>query len=224
MYVRVYSRPVHPSPLHERLAAIVGQRSSRYVGELTATNHETVRRYLAGHTPSVEFLQALCKAFAVSGEWLLTGKGPMKVSDIRQEALRAADPGELLSALATSVETMISRVDRLEQFVQLMEIRVRAMAPVLAASGMPLAEPPQEPHASATPDPHQEFHDGQAGSPVQDTAANHKRASPFAITRRAPPVPQSPAVAPPERVLRLRDALTGRSHPDAARTPPADGA
>jgi len=119
---------VYASPLHERLAAVVGQRSSRYVGELTNTNHETVRRYLAGQAPSTEFLQAVCRAFGLSADWLLLGKGPMKAADVRDHALRQADPSELLTALSVAVERLIERVDRLEQMMQMIEVRVRALS------------------------------------------------------------------------------------------------
>jgi hypothetical protein len=188
---------VYPTPLHERLAAVVGQRSSRHIGDLTSTNHETVRRYLAGYAPSVEFVQAVCKAFGVSAEWLLTGKGPMKAADIRRNALQQADAGELLTALATTVETLIARVDRLEMFMQAMETRLRALAPPNHDAGRSVRE---EPH-------------GQA-------AGRATNASPHAetVTRTTAPEPDPPpsiVVDIPQRVLRLRDAFPKRPDADA---------
>lgn len=106
---------------------VVGHRSSRAVSELTGINQESVRRYLGGQALSIEFLQALCKAFGVSGEWMLTGRGVMKAADAREAALRQADAGELLSALAEAVEKLIARVDRLEQLIQIVEVRVRVV-------------------------------------------------------------------------------------------------
>ena len=50
------------SPLHERLLAAVGDRTYRRVGEITSTHPETVRRYLQGQAPSVEFVMSLCSA------------------------------------------------------------------------------------------------------------------------------------------------------------------
>lgn len=118
---------VYASGLHERISQVVGHRSSRAVAEATGANPESVRRYLGGQAPSIEFLQALCKAFGISGEWMLTGRGPMKAADAREAALRQADAGELLSALAEAVERLISRVDRLEQLIQIVEVRVRVV-------------------------------------------------------------------------------------------------
>jgi transcriptional regulator with XRE-family HTH domain len=209
LYTRV---TVYPTPLHERLAAVVGQRSSRYIGELTGTNHETVRRYISGYAPSVEFLQSLCKAFGVSGEWLLTGKGPMKAADIRGSALREADAGELLSALASSVETLISRVDRLELFLQSMETRLRAIGPASA----PAATSPVFPPSS------QESHDGQAGLRASHATVGQAEGPAGARTAPQPaaptpasPEPQTAAVAIPQRVLKLRNAFPKRPHEDA---------
>lgn len=192
-----------PSPLHERLSSVVGQRSSRHIGDLTATNHETVRRYLAGSAPSVEFLQAICRAFGVSGEWLLTGKGPMKAADIRHHALRDADAGELLTALASSVESLITRVDRLEQFVQHMDVRLRGITP-----------------ANPTAQEHADGHPGAAPSDLNHAAIQTPGARPRATpipppAAPAPPVPQGPVVSIPDRVLKLRDALAKRPHEDA---------
>ena len=114
------------SELHQRLNTAAGNRSYRYLAEITSTNAETVRRYMQGQAPSVEFLSALCGALAINGEWLLTGRGPMRVADVRKAALRDAEASELLAAMARTIETLIDRVDRLELLVQMLEVRVRA--------------------------------------------------------------------------------------------------
>lgn len=118
-------RGVYASPLHERLVLAVGQRSIRHVGELTGTNHETVRRYLSGQPPSAEFLAALCRVLGLNANWLLTGRGPMKVEEVRLEALRESPAPDLLTALAATVENLLDRVERVELFVQTLETRLR---------------------------------------------------------------------------------------------------
>lgn len=114
------------SPLHDRIHAIVGRRTSKSVAEMTGTNAETVRRYLSGADPSVEFLAALCRAANVNGEWLLTGRGPMHRKHLRTHALDEASVSELLSAMARSLEKLALRVERLEHYAQTLEARVRA--------------------------------------------------------------------------------------------------
>lgn len=113
------------SVLHDRLTRAAGDRTYRALAELTRTNAETCRRYMQGQSPSAEFLAAFCAALGINGDWLLTGQGPMRVSDARAHALRQADPGELLAAMANTLDTLSGRLDRLEVFVQTLETRLR---------------------------------------------------------------------------------------------------
>jgi len=116
---------VSESPLHERLRAAVGNRSYRHVAELTGTNHESVRRYLSGQAPSVEFLATLCNTLGLSSDWLIAGRGPMRLEDVRVAALQESPAPDLLMALAHTVEGLLDRVDRIERYVQTMETRLR---------------------------------------------------------------------------------------------------
>lgn len=150
------------SPLHERLLAATGDRTYRKVGEMTGTHPETVRRYLQGQSPSVEFVTALCSALSISGEWLLTGEGPMRASDAKQHALSQADPGELLKAIAGTLDDLGDRLDRLELFVQALEVRVRGKAQPL-------------PTTQQTPAPEPEAGEGDgSGPPAERTQADRR--------------------------------------------------
>lgn len=111
--------------LHERLKTAAGERTYRQLGDLTGTNAESVRRYMQGQAPSVEFLARLCGALGVNGDWLLIGQGPMLQSEIRDHALRDAGTPDLLRATSDTVSHLIDRVDRLERFVQTAETRLR---------------------------------------------------------------------------------------------------
>lgn len=117
---------MHDSLLHQRLKAAAGRRSFRELGTLTSTHPETVRRYMQGHAPSVEFVATLAAALKLNGEWLLTGRGPMLAQDIKDHALRDANPGELLAAVAATLEKLTERVERIEVFLQTLELRLRA--------------------------------------------------------------------------------------------------
>lgn len=110
---------------HARLNEAVGTVSYRKLGGLTDTHPETVRRYMQGQAPSATFLTNLCRVLGVSGEWLLTGKGPMKCAQIRSHALNQADPSELMTAVANTLTDLCDRMDRLERFMQMLETRVR---------------------------------------------------------------------------------------------------
>ena len=121
--------------LQGRLRAAVGTRTYREVGGLTGTHHETVRRYLGGTPPSVEFLSGLCTALGISGEWRLPGRGPMRRVEVRGHALREATASDLVGAMAATLERTLDRVERLEVFVSTMETRLRARERDGAARG-----------------------------------------------------------------------------------------
>lgn len=129
--------------LHDRLAAAAGNRTYRALAELTGTNAETARRYMQGQAPSVEFVTALCDALGVNAHWLITGQGPMRTRDIRTHALRDAGAGELLTAVATALESLTTRVDRIESYVHTIETRLRA------AGDPPSPSPPPPPAKGA---------------------------------------------------------------------------
>jgi transcriptional regulator with XRE-family HTH domain len=106
----------------------VGEHATyRQVSDQTGTNAETVRRYLQGHAPSVEFVAALCRVFGISADWLLTGRGPMKAADLKTHVLGDSSAGELFTAVADNLERLLARVDRIERYVQMLETQVRGL-------------------------------------------------------------------------------------------------
>lgn len=66
-----------PVSLAARLRAAAGPITFREVGAKTDTHPENARRYLQGGSVSVNFLRNFCRAFNVSADWLLEGKGQM---------------------------------------------------------------------------------------------------------------------------------------------------
>lgn len=64
--------------LTERLRQTTEGHSYAHVARVTGCNSETVRRYLNGGTPSVEFIAAVAAHFHVSADWLLLGRGPRR--------------------------------------------------------------------------------------------------------------------------------------------------
>lgn len=114
------------SPFHERLVAAAGSITYRALGELTGVHPENVRRYMQGQAPSAEFLASFCQQLGINGEWMLTGKGPMKALEVRADALTRANPSELLGALAGTVERLTQRVELIELYTKTLESRLRA--------------------------------------------------------------------------------------------------
>lgn len=216
--------PVGPTTLHHRLRAAAADRSYRELGELTATHPETVRRYMQGAAPSVEFLSAFAGALNISVEWLLTGAGAMRSKDLRPHVLREASVAELLNAMAQTIERLIMRVERLEAYMQTLETRIRANA---NDASTPLDS------RDATRSLIQTI---QGDSPPINTAintaingsANHALIAPEHAARSLAPAPSptapSPAIgSPDQRARSIADALPQRARSDAGGTPPAGG-
>lgn len=118
------------SPLHERLSVAAGDMTYRHLGELTNTHPETVRRYMQGQSPSAEFLSSVCEAMHINGNWLLTGRGPMRTEELRTSSLREATPTDLLTAIAGIIEQILERLGRLEGSVNRLDAQSRGAAPV----------------------------------------------------------------------------------------------
>ena len=117
----VYAPIVTPSSLHQRMSEITQGLSYRRIGQITGHNHETVRRYMTGQVPGVEFIVALCTSLNVSTDWLLLGRGPVTAP--------AGVPGEGRSAplgsdLRTRVESVAARLHRVEALLGLPESRI----------------------------------------------------------------------------------------------------
>lgn len=122
----MYAGGVESTSLHERLKTAIGDRSLRHLAEVTGASPESIRRYLAGGPPSGDFLTRLCARLDLNGEWLLTGRGPMRASEVKSHALREAAAPELLTAVAGTLERLIDRVERMEAFLSTLEVRLRA--------------------------------------------------------------------------------------------------
>ena len=91
--------------------------SMHKLGTTLRINRETLRRMYADQKPSVELLVRICEKFGISGEWLLTGKGPQRREELKKFALQEASPGELYQAVAqrlNCVEEQLARLAILE--------------------------------------------------------------------------------------------------------------
>ncbi len=194
------------SPLHDRLAAVTAGMTYREIGEITGTNAETARRYITGQAPSVEFVIRLCQRKGINGQWLLSGQGPMRVSDIKSASLREAGPGELLSAMAVAIETMRDRLDRVERFVHTLETRLR----VASAPALPTTD---NAHGANTPlvQEADRARTRQLTPPIVRTDAAAKAIS--AAGKRLEPGPPGADGRAPARAQRIADAAAERSRP-----------
>lgn len=188
------------SDLHERLASAVGKTTYRKLGELTETHPETVRRYMQGQAPSATFLAQVCSSFGICGEWLLTGKGPMRVEEVRSHALQQADPSELLGAIANNLSDLGERMDRLERYVQGLETRLRATSRTMTADDRPRIQQAQTASGHAG-----------AGGPDRLIGVGSADAD-------------GPVLEPERAIGRIRDAVAKRASEHADRVAQAERA
>ena len=153
--------------LHDRLLQAAGDRTLRRVGELTNTHPETVRRYLNGHAPSVDFVSRLADALGLNLNWILTGRGPMRMAEVKPHVLRDANATDLFTHVALAIERLETKVDRLERYTQVLEIMIReGRQPVAVIEPKPEGGGPGEQPAATTPEPRRTRHtvNGEAGS------------------------------------------------------------
>jgi len=188
--------------LHERMKAMVGKTTFRALGQVTNHNPETVRRYMSGQAPSVEFLSALVSAYSVNADWLLTGRGPMDRSEARSATLANADPNELMAAIACRMEDMCDRLDRIEVFTQTMETRLRVSDVDGGSPGS--ASPVSEIRIRAGMEPHSDekgltSHDREGEQDAKQGADDPVagRAGEIADTLPRRPRPDAGGAAPP---------------------------
>ena len=114
-------------PMHRRLERALEGKTYRWISRATGIHPETVRRYMQGQSPSVEFVTSVCSQLQVNPQWLLTGEGPMRRDEVRAHHLAEADPAELLAAIAATLDRLSERVDRLELFVQQLETHLSSV-------------------------------------------------------------------------------------------------
>jgi transcriptional regulator with XRE-family HTH domain len=111
------SEEVAMSDVSRRLQKLLGGRTAREVAERTGVHPETVRRYMGGMTPSVEFVAAICREFGVSGDWLLLDRGNMYPSSEAASLEQITQPALFAEVLA--------RIQRLKDQLPVVESFVR---------------------------------------------------------------------------------------------------
>lgn len=102
------------SAITRRVRVCVGSVAIAEVARRVAVHPETVRRYLNGQPPSIEFVQSLASRFGISLSWLMAGRGPMMERDVLMHTLSTATPLQLCQALGEKMAVIDERVTRLE--------------------------------------------------------------------------------------------------------------
>ncbi len=77
--------------LTDHIQIVCRARSISDVARITGFNRETVRRYLRGQRPDVEFVAKLAMSLHVSSEWLFLGEGEAYQPNEPVSSLRLTD-------------------------------------------------------------------------------------------------------------------------------------
>ncbi len=101
-----------------RLSLVLDGLSYRQIGNATGTHPETVRRYLNGHAPSAAFLTQVCVQYGVSGEWLLSGRLPMRSDEVQMHVLKNADPEVVVGVVSEMVIESLRTMKQVGSFTQ----------------------------------------------------------------------------------------------------------
>jgi len=141
--------------------------SLRALARATGQNAETVRRYMKGAMPSMQFLGMVCEAFEVEPQWLLLGEGPRERSATTETQPDEAGVPRILLAIKAGVDQISQRLDTIESALRAQRIlpvpEVESDPAPHAAKDMPhdsnpsgIAKEDNTPRASAkqTPKPH----------------------------------------------------------------------
>ncbi len=94
--VRARKPRVLLSGIGERILEATSPATIREVARRTGASHEAVRRYLSGRPPSLPFVHALCKEYAVSADWLLG-------MSVQRDGTRPADMRPVLADLLAEI-------------------------------------------------------------------------------------------------------------------------
>lgn len=110
----------------DRLRIVLGPQSYRAIAKLTEMNPESVRRYMHGREPSVEFISRVCLKLGVRADWILFGIEPVLEKDAERTAISSASITEILYAIVGVVERTVDRIDRIEAYIQTNEQRIES--------------------------------------------------------------------------------------------------
>lgn len=91
--------------------------TGRQVAAIVGMNHETVRRYLKGANPSIEFIKQVCVHYGVLADWLVLGDGPRTREDLKDELLEGLDSERFAEAWAERFTRFENRLVAIEHLL-----------------------------------------------------------------------------------------------------------
>ncbi|GEM_PF-4642813 len=103
--------------LTARIRVATKGQNTREVSYTTGVNRESVRRYLKGGKPSVEFIRQVCLRYNVLADWLILGEGPRTREELKSELLADLDSDRFAEAWAERFARVESRLIAIEHIL-----------------------------------------------------------------------------------------------------------
>lgn len=105
--------------ISERISMLRGKISREEFSEGTGVSGQTLYKYEKRlSTPTIEFVDLLCKKFKISHRWLITGDGPMRLEEGQPTSMPAPEQAQPSETAST---TTCVRCERLEAKLERVE-------------------------------------------------------------------------------------------------------
>lgn len=107
--------------IHDRISLLVsayGEGKNTVFASIIGENEANVRGYRSNVLPKHPFLEKIVRSLDVSADWLLTGRGEMRISSVVEVTGANQGNNEIIKTLLDRIEEQAKQVGRLEAEIE----------------------------------------------------------------------------------------------------------
>lgn len=107
--------------IHDRISLLVsayGEGKNTVFANIIGENEANIRGYRSNIVPKHPFLEKIVKSLDVSADWLLTGRGEMRISPAVDAGMTNQGNNEIIKTLLDRIEEQAKQVGRLESEIE----------------------------------------------------------------------------------------------------------
>lgn len=102
--------------ISERISMLRGKTPREEFSEGTGVSGQTLYKYEKRvSTPTIQFVDLLCKKFKISHRWLITGEGPMRLEEDQSTETRGSTPCARCEKLENKLEKLEEKLEKAEE-------------------------------------------------------------------------------------------------------------
>lgn len=102
--------------ISERISMLRGKTPREEFSEGTGVSGQTLYKYEKRvSTPTIQFVDLLCKKFKISHRWLITGEGPMRLEKEQSMETRGSTPCARCEKLENKLEKLEEKLEKAEE-------------------------------------------------------------------------------------------------------------